>query len=236
MADALRRASAASVTAVVPYFGYSRQDRRVAPRSPISAKVVANLLSTAGFSRIVSVDLHAGQLQGFFDIPTEDLSALPAALASILEGERPEDVVVVSPDAGGVERARAASEGTGCDLAIVDKRRPRPNESEVLHLIGDVEGKVAVLVDDLVDTAGTLVKAAEALMARGARRVVGCATHGVLSGPALERIAASCLESLVTTDTIPLPAKAVGMGRLRQVSVAGELADALRRIHAGQAR
>ncbi|MFM2152872.1 MAG: hypothetical protein RL199_1307 [Pseudomonadota bacterium] len=234
MTDALRRASAASITAVVPYFGYARQDRKVAPRAPITAKLVANMMSTAGLNRVLSMDLHAGQLQGFFDIPTDNLYARPVLLEQMLQEDTPDDIVIVSPDAGGVERARAYSKRVGCSLAIIDKRRQKANESEVMNLIGDVEGKVAILVDDLVDTAGTLAQAAGALKVRGARRVLAYVAHGVLSGKAVEKIEASPLEELVTTDTIPLSGTARASTRIRQVSVAPTFADAIRRIRDGE--
>jgi ribose-phosphate pyrophosphokinase len=234
MTDALRRASAASITAVVPYFGYARQDRKVAPRAPITAKLVANMMSTAGLTRVLSMDLHAGQLQGFFDIPTDNLYARPVLLEQMLREGTPDDIVIVSPDAGGVERARAYSKRVGCSLAIIDKRRQKANESEVMNLIGDVEGKVAILVDDLVDTAGTLAQAAGALKARGARRVLAYVAHGVLSGKAVEKIEASPLEELVTTDSIPLSEKARASSKIRQVSVAPTFADAIRRIRDGE--
>jgi ribose-phosphate pyrophosphokinase len=234
MTDALRRASAASITAVVPYFGYARQDRKVAPRAPITAKLVANMMSTAGLSRVLSMDLHAGQLQGFFDIPTDNLYARPVMLDQMMREGSPEEIVIVSPDAGGVERARAYSKRVGCSLAIVDKRRQKANESEVMNLIGDVEGKVAILIDDLVDTAGTLAQAAGALKARGARRVLAYVAHGVLSGKAVEKLEASPLEELVTTDTIPLSGAARGSRKIRQVSVAPTFADAIRRIRDGE--
>jgi ribose-phosphate pyrophosphokinase len=234
MTDALRRASAASITAVVPYFGYARQDRKVAPRAPISAKLVANMMSTAGLTRVLSMDLHAGQLQGFFDIPTDNLYARPVLLDQMLREGSPDEIVIVSPDAGGVERARAYSKRVGCSLAIVDKRRQKANESEVMNLIGDVEGKVAVLIDDMVDTAGTLAQAAGALKGRGARRVLAYVAHGVLSGRAVEKLEASPLEELVITDTIPLSAAARASGKVRQVSVAPTFADAIRRIREGE--
>jgi ribose-phosphate pyrophosphokinase len=234
MTDALRRASAASITAVVPYFGYARQDRKVAPRAPITAKLVANMMSTAGLTRVLSMDLHAGQLQGFFDIPTDNLYARPVMLEQMLREGTPDEIVIVSPDAGGVERARAYSKRVGCTLAIIDKRRQKANESEVMNLIGDVEGKVAILIDDLVDTAGTLAQAAAALKARGARRVLAYVAHGVLSGKAVEKLEASPLEELVTTDTIPLSAASRGCRKIRQLSVAPTFADAIRRIRDGE--
>ncbi len=234
MTDALRRASAATITAVVPYFGYARQDRKVAPRAPISAKLVANMMSIAGLTRVLSMDLHAGQLQGFFDIPTDNLYAMPVLLERMQRESAPNDLVVVSPDAGGVERARAYSKRLGCSLAIVDKRRRRANESEAMSLIGEVKGKTALLLDDMVDTAGTLTHAASALVEHGAQRVVGFATHGVLSGPAVGRIEASVIEKLVLTDTIPLAEKARACPKIEQLSVARTFAEAIRRIRYGE--
>lgn len=233
MTDALRRASAASITAVVPYYGYSRQDRKVAPRAPISAKLVANMMTTAGITRMVSMDLHAGQLQGFFDIPSDNLYAMPVLLERMRKIGPPDEMVVVSPDAGGVERARAYSKRLGSTLAIVDKRRLSPNVAEVLNLIGEVEGRTAVLVDDMIDTAGTLTHAAKLLMNKGARRVVAYATHAVLSGPAVERIEASPISEVVVTDTIALTEKARSCSKIVQVSSAGLLAEAIRRIQCG---
>src|SRR5262245_48359420 len=193
MCDALRRASAAGITAVIPYYGYARQDRKVAPRTPITSKLVADLLVAAGVNRVVSLDLHAGQIQGFFNIPFDHLFAMPALLDEHLRQHYFKDVVIVSPDAGGVERARAYSNRLDGTLAIVDKRRERANESEVMNIIGEVEGKNCLILDDLIDTAGTLVNAANALMGAGARKVAACATHAVLSGPAVQRITDSPL-------------------------------------------
>lgn len=234
MTDALRRASADSITAVVPYFGYARQDRKVAPRAPITAKLVANMMSTAGITRVLSMDLHAGQLQGFFDIPTDNLFAMPVMLERMRELGPADDLVIVSPDAGGVERARAYSKRIGCTLAIVDKRRQKANVSEVMHLIGAVEGKTAILIDDMVDTAGTLTQAANALIANGARRVVAFASHAVLSGPAVQRIEASPIEKVYLTDTIPLGPAAKACPKLQQLSVARTFAEAIRRIRYGE--
>jgi ribose-phosphate pyrophosphokinase len=234
MTDALRRASADSITAVVPYFGYARQDRKVAPRAPITAKLVANMMSTAGLTRVLSMDLHAGQLQGFFDIPTDNLFAMPVMLEHIRELGGPDDIVIVSPDAGGVERARAYSKRIGCALAIVDKRRQKANVSEVMNLIGEVRGKTAVLLDDMVDTAGTLTQAAAALADKGARRVVAFATHGVLSGPAVQRIEGSVLEKVYLTDTIALQPAARACKKIQQLSVAPTFAEAIKRIRFGE--
>jgi ribose-phosphate pyrophosphokinase len=231
MVDACRRASAGRITAVVPYFGYARQDRRPrATRVAITAKVVANLLAGAGVHRVLTVDLHADQIQGFFDIPVDNVYASPVLLGDVWR-QKYDDLVVVSPDVGGVVRARAiAKRLDDADLAIIDKRRPRANESEVMNIIGEVEGKSCVLVDDLVDTAGTLCHAARALKDVGAKRVVAYITHPVLSGPAVSRIEASELDELVVTDTIPLRDDARACRKVRQLSVAGLLAETMRRI------
>jgi ribose-phosphate pyrophosphokinase len=226
--DALRRASAARITAVVPHYPYARQDRKSSGREPISAKLVANLLTTAGVDRVLTMDLHAPQIQGFFDIPLDHLTSMPI-LAKYLEryaGERP---MVVSPDAGGVHRARLLAERLGIPVGFVDKRRPEPNVAEVVHVVGKVEGRTAILVDDMIDTGGTTAAAARALLDFGARRVVAAATHAVLSGPAIERLREAPLEEIVLTDTLPLPAGADG--RYRVLSVAPLLADAIVRIH-----
>jgi len=234
MCDALKRASAGSITAVVPYYGYGRQDRKVAPRSPITAKLVADLLEAAGATRVVSMDMHAGQIQGFFNIPFDHLYASPLFLDDIrTKFPDPGELVMVSPDAGGVERARAYSKRLGCSLAIVDKRRPKPNVSEVMSLIGDVRDKVAILLDDMVDTAGTLTQAAVAVAEGGARRIFAYAVHGVLSGPALQRIKQSPIETLILSDTIPLSEEAIATGKLRAVSTARLFGEAIRRIHEG---
>lgn len=231
MTDALRRASARSITAVIPYYGYARQDRKVAARTPITSKLLADLIVSAGMNRVVCVDLHAGQIQGFFNIPFDHLFALPVFLDSYLSKFFGPDAVFVSPDAGGVERARAYSKRLDASLAIIDKRRERANESEVMHIIGDVEGKDCIIVDDLVDTAGTLCNAAHALVRYGAKRVVACATHAVLSGPALQRIENSPLDEMVVTNTIPLSPEARQSRKIRQISIAPLLAEAIRRIH-----
>jgi ribose-phosphate pyrophosphokinase len=231
MVDALRRASAGSITAVMPYYGYARQDRKVAPRTPISAKLCADLLVTSGVSRVVSIDLHAGQIQGFFNIPFDNLYAMPVMLDGYLRKKYDANAVFVSPDAGGVERARAYSKRVNANLAIIDKRRERANESEVMHLIGDVTDRDCVIVDDLVDTAGTVCLGAKALMDHGARSVVVCATHAVLSGPALQRIIDSPISELIVTNTIQLSPEAKACSKIRQLSVAPLLAEALRRIH-----
>jgi ribose-phosphate pyrophosphokinase len=231
MMDALKRASAATITAVIPYYGYARQDRKVAPRTPITAKLVADLLTTAGADRVVTVDLHAGQIQGFFNIPVDNLYAAPVILNYLRSNFSPDNVVMVSPDAGGTERARAYAKRIGCTLAVIDKRRSGPNVSEVMHLIGDVQGKIAIILDDMVDTAGTLTQAAKALKEHGAKSIFACATHGVLSGPAIERINASEIEEMVITDTIPLGVKAEMTGKIKILPVAELLAEAIKRIH-----
>jgi ribose-phosphate pyrophosphokinase len=231
MADACRRASASRITAVIPYFGYARQDRRPrATRVPITAKLVADMISTAGIDRVLTIDLHADQIQGFFDIPVDNVYSSPVLLGEVWK-QKYDDMIVVSPDVGGVVRARAiAKRLDDADLAIIDKRRPRPNESQVMNIIGDVVGKTCVLVDDLVDTAGTLCLAAQALKDAGASKVVSYITHPVLSGKAVERVASSALDELVVTDTIPLGAAARACPRIRVLSVAGLLAETMRRI------
>jgi ribose-phosphate pyrophosphokinase len=234
MVDALKRASARRITAVMPYFGYARQDRR--PRStrvPISAKVVANLLETVGVERVLTMDLHADQIQGFFDIPVDNIYASPVLLAD-LKSKSYRDLVVVSPDVGGVVRARALAKQLGCDLAIIDKRRPTANVSEVMHVIGEIEGRNCVIMDDMIDTAGTLVKAAEVLKERGAKSVYAYCTHSVFSGPAIERIAKSALDEVVITNTIPLSDAAKACKKIRQLSVAFLFAETIRRITDGE--
>jgi len=234
MVDALKRASARRVTAVVPYFGYARQDRR--PRSTrvaISAKVVADLFETVGVGRVLTMDLHADQIQGFFDIPVDNIYASPVLLSDLKSKSYP-DLVVVSPDVGGVVRARALAKQLGCDLAIIDKRRPAANVSEVMHVIGEIEGRNCVIMDDMIDTAGTLVKAAEVLKDRGAKRVFAYCTHPILSGPAIERIANSQLDEVVITNTIPLNEAAKANPKIRQLSVAFLFAETIRRISDGE--
>ena len=231
MIDALRRASARRITAVMAYYGYARQDRKVIPRTPITAKLVANLITVAGARRVLTIDLHAGQIQGFFDIPVDHLYAAPVLIRYLKEEFRGKDLVIVSPDAGGVERARAYAKRLDAGLAIIDKRRLRPNESEVMNVVGDVRGKVAIILDDMIDTAGTMCKAAEALAERGAKEVHGMATHPVLSGPALERIKKSPMKSVVVTDTIPLREEAQKLKKIKVLSVAELLGEAIRRIH-----
>lgn len=230
MIDALKRASAGSITAVMPYYGYARQDRKVAPRTPITAKLVADLLQAAGASRVVSMDLHAGQIQGFFNVPFDHLYAMPAFLEYLRPRLSPGSVCV-SPDAGGVERARAYAKRLGSELAIIDKRRPSANVSEVMNIVGAVEGRDCVIVDDMIDTAGTLTNAAKALTDRGAKRVFACATHPVLSGPAIERIRDSVLEEVLVTDTIPLRDEAKGIAKFKVLSVSRLLGEAIKRIH-----
>ncbi len=227
--DALKRSSANRVTAVIPYYGYARQDRKVLPRAPITAKLVADLLTAAGVSRVLTMDLHAGQIQGFFNIPVDHLYAAPVMLEYI-KANWDNDIVIVSPDAGGVERARAFAKRLNATLAIIDKRRTGPNDSRVMNIIGDVEEKTAVLLDDMVDTAGTMVQGADALRESGAKRVFACATHPVLSGPAIERLEKSVIEQLVVTNTIPLGKKAA-CTKIRVLSVAGLLGEAIKRIH-----
>ena len=234
MVDAFKRASARRITAVIPYFGYARQDRR--PRStrvPISAKVVANLLETVGVERLLTMDLHADQIQGFFDIPVDNIYASPVLLSDLKSKAYP-NLVVVSPDVGGVVRARALAKQLGSDLAIIDKRRAAANVSEVMHVIGDIEGRNCVIMDDMIDTAGTLVKAAEVLKERGANRVYAYCTHPVFSGPAIERIAASQLDEVVITNTIALSKTALACKKIRQLSVAFLFAETIRRISDGE--
>ncbi|HRH18008.1 MAG TPA: ribose-phosphate pyrophosphokinase [Aquabacterium sp.] len=233
MADALKRASAQRVTAVIPYFGYARQDRR--PRSTrvaISARVVADLLETVGVSRVLTMDLHADQIQGFFNIPVDNIYASPVLLSDV-QAKRYEDLVVVSPDVGGVVRARALAKQLGCDLAIIDKRRPKANVSEVMHVIGEIDGRNCVIMDDMIDTAGTLVKAAEVLKERGAKSVYAYCTHAVFSGPAIDRIKTSQLDEVVITNTIPLNDSAKGTPKIRQLSTAFLFAETIRRITDG---
>ncbi|HEX4381713.1 MAG TPA: ribose-phosphate pyrophosphokinase [Myxococcales bacterium] len=235
MIDAARRASAASITAVVPYFGYARQDRKVAPRTPITARLVADLITSAGADRFVSMDLHAGQIQGFFDMPSDHLYASPVLLEDMRKkyGHMAEDCVMVSPDAGGVERARAFAKRLGTTLAIVDKRRPKPNVAEVMQIVGDVRGKTAIMFDDMVDTAGTLALGAKALHDAGARRVVAYTVHPVLSGPAIERLQSSSIDELVVTNTVQLRENARACSKVSQLSVARIFGEAIRRIHSG---
>lgn len=230
--DALKRASAASVTAVIPYYGYARQDRKVAPRAPITAKCMADLLTTAGANRVVSVDLHATQIQGFFNCPFDHLFGVPTLARAWKEAHgEGDEFVIVSPDAGGVERARAFAKRINSSLAIIDKRRSGPNEAKAMHLIGDVAGKTAVIVDDMIDTAGTLTQAVDSLLKNGAKQVFAVATHAVFSGPAASRLKESKIEKVFVTDTIPLSEAAINSGKVQVISVAGVLAEAIRRIH-----
>lgn len=232
MIDAARRASSASITAVIPYFGYARQDRKVAPRTPITAKLVADLIEAAGASRVVSLDLHAGQIQGYFRAPFDHMYAMPVLLDHMRKRfDDPSKVVIVSPDAGGVERARAYSKRLGAALAIVDKRRIKANVAEVLNVVGDVKDKDAVLLDDIIDTAGTLTQAAAAIKNHGARRIFAYASHGVLSGPAISRINESMIEEVVVTNTIPLAPQAQACDKVKVLSVAWLFGEAIRRIH-----
>jgi len=231
MMDAMKRASTATITAVIPYYGYARQDRKAAPRTPISAKLVADLLTTAGADRVVTIDLHAGQIQGFFNIPVDNLYAAPVILAYLKERFSGQNVVMVSPDAGGTERARAFAKRLECPMAVIDKRRTGPNVAEVMHLIGDVKDKTAIILDDMIDTAGTLTQAAGALKQNGAAAIYACATHGVLSGPAIDRINGSVIEEVVLTDSIPLGEKSARTSKVKVLSVAPLLAEAIRRIH-----
>ena len=231
MADAVRRASASSLTAVMPYFGYARQERKSASRSPISAKLVADMLTSAGVDRVLSLELHAAQIQGFFNIPVDNLYAEPVLVDDMRQHYNSPDSVIVSPDVGGVVRVRSLAKVLDKPIAIIDKRRPAPNETAVMHVIGDVQGKTCILYDDMIDTAGTITAAAEALLTRGgAKRVVAYAAHGVLSGPALERLQASSLAEIVVTDTIPQAAHQQVCSKLRIVSSAPLLAEAIRRI------
>ncbi len=239
MVDALKRASAGEITAVIPYYGYGRQDRKVAPRAPITSKLVADMLSTAGATRVISMDLHAGQIQGFFDVPFDHLYAMPVMLTDMKErllddSADPDSLVVVAPDAGGVERARAYAKRLHAGLAIIDKRRTGPNVAEVMNIIGDVDGKRAVIIDDMVDTAGTLTQAARAVVSEGATEVTAYGTHAVLSGPALERLEGSPLKELVVTDTIPLTKACAASAKLRVLSVAPLVSEAIKRVHTGE--
>ncbi len=230
MIDAMKRASAYRITAVIPYYGYARQDRKVTPRAPITAKLVADLIATAGANRVLSMDLHAGQIQGFFNIPVDNLFATPVLLDYIKEDYRT-NTVIVSPDTGGVVRARAFATRLGVNLAIIDKRREGPNEAQVMNIIGNVAGKKVVVLDDLIDTAGTVVQAAKALKEAGALDVSVCCTHPVLSGPAIERLESSDIKEIIVTDTIPLHDGAKACKRVKVLSVAGLLSEAVRRIY-----
>lgn len=234
MIDALKRASAGSIVAVIPYFGYARQDRKVRPRTPITAKLVADLISAAGADRVVSMDLHAGQIQGFFNIPFDHLYAMPIFIDHLrTHGLQNSDTIVVSPDAGGVERARAYSKRLGADLAIIDKRRSAPGVSEVMNIIGDVKGKNAVIIDDIIDTAGTLCNAAQAIMENGAKSVQCCATHPVFSGKAVERINNSALSSVTVANTVKMSQEGLDSDKINVLSVGRLLGEAVKRIHHG---
>lgn len=233
MAEACKRSSAGRITAVMPYFGYARQDRKVQPRAPITARLVADLLQAAGIGRILTMDLHAGQIQGFFDIPVDNLYAQPVLLNHIREqiAGKPGETVAVSPDAGGVERARSYAKYLNAGLAIIDKRRSAPNEAAVMHIVGDVKDRIAVLIDDMVDTAGTLTKGGSAVKQEGARSIAAVSTHPVLSGPAVKRLEDSVFDKLVVTDTIPLSPEAEALDKIEVVSVAPLFAEAIRSIH-----
>jgi ribose-phosphate pyrophosphokinase len=230
LVDALKRASAMRITAVLPYYGYARQDRKVQPRVPISAKMVADLLTVVGVDRVLTMDLHAGQIQGFFHIPVDNLFATPVILEYFKELNLPE-IVMVSPDAGGVERARSFAKQLDSSLAIIDKRRPGPNEAEVMNIIGDVEGKNAIILDDMVDSAGTMTKAAASLKEAGATKVYACCTHGVLSNPAIERITGSVLEECIITNTIPLRDEAKACNKIKVLDVSKLFGEAIERIY-----
>ncbi|MBX2813952.1 MAG: ribose-phosphate pyrophosphokinase [Myxococcales bacterium] len=232
MIDALRRASAEHVTAVIPYYGYGRQDRKVAPRTPISAKLIADLIDVAGATRVLSLDMHAGQIQGFFNVPVDHLFATPVLLEHIRE-HRGSNMVLVSPDAGGVDRARAFGKRLNANIGMIDKRRPRANEARVMQVVGDVDGMDVIIIDDMIDTAGTLVASAEAIKARGAKKIFAYATHPVFSGPAVQRILDSPIEQVIVTDTIPLTEEAAACPKIEVVSVAPLIAEAIRRIHYG---
>ncbi|MCX5830599.1 MAG: ribose-phosphate pyrophosphokinase [Deltaproteobacteria bacterium] len=229
MIDAMKRASADRITAVIPYYGYARQDRKVAPRAPITAKLVADLITTAGANRVLAMDLHAGQIQGFFNIPVDNLFATPV-LIDYLKKNYPENTVLVSPDTGGVGRARAFGTRLGANLAIIDKRREGPNEAQVMNIIGEVKGCRVIILDDMIDTAGTVIKAAQALEEAGATEVSVCCTHPVLSGPAIERLQGSNIKEVIVTDTIPLQENAKACKRITVLSVAGLLSEAVKRI------
>ncbi len=234
LTDALKRASATSVTAVIPYYGYARQDRKVKPRAPITAKLVADLITTSGISRVVAVDLHAGQIQGFFNIPVDHIFASPVLLDYIKETNNNNDLVIVSPDAGGMERARVFAKKLDAGLAMTDKRRPNPNQAEIMNVIGDVEGKSVILFDDLVDTAGTAIQAAQALMKNGAKRASLCCTHAVLSGKAIERIKDSVLEEVIITDTIPPSQDVIDCDKFKVLTIADLLGESIKRITTGE--
>ena len=233
MLDALKRASAGRITAVIPYYGYARQDRKVSPRAPISAKTVADFISVSGADRVVTIDLHAGQIQGFFNCPVDNLYAAPVMLEPLRQIAN-DNIVIVSPDAGGVERARSYAKRLNAPLAIVDKRRDKPNQAQAMHVIGDVEGKSSIIVDDIIDTAGTLCAAADVLLKYGATEIIACATHPVMSGPAIDRInATESLKRVIVTDTIPLGDKKDRCPKIQVVSVAALMAKTIHNIHTG---
>jgi len=234
LTDALKRASATAVTAVIPYYGYARQDRKVKPRAPITAKLVADLITTSGISRVVTADLHAGQIQGFFNIPVDHIYAAPVLLDYIKKTRNNGDLVIVSPDAGGMERARAFAKGLNAGLAMTDKRRPNPNQAEIMNVIGDVEGKSVILFDDLVDTAGTAIQAAEALIRNGAKSASLCCSHGVLSGNAVERIKDSVLEEVIITDTIPPSKEILESDKFKVLTIADLLGESIKRVTTGE--
>lgn len=233
MVDALQRSSAGTITMVLPYYAYARQDRQARPRTPITAKLVADLITTSGATRVMAMDLHAGQIQGFFSVPFDHLYATPVLLEAMrgVAGDRLDEAIVVSPDAGGVERARQYAKRLGTELAIIDKRRPAANVAEVMNVIGDVRGKTAFLVDDMIDTAGTLCSAAEALVRNGAKSVYAFATHGLFNGPAVERVDASSLSKVFVTNTVPVKPNQVGCSRIEVLSVGAVLGEAIRRVH-----
>lgn len=232
--DALKRASARAITAVIPYYGYARQDRKVQPRAPITAKLVADIIVKAGVGRVVTVDLHAGQIQGFFDVPVDHLYASPVFIDYLTNNFNKDEMVIVSPDAGGMERARVYAKRLDVRLAMTDKRRTAPNVAEIMHVIGDVKGKTAVIIDDMVDTAGTAVLSAEAIAKKGAKRVALCCTHGVLSGNAVEKIENSVLEEVIITDTIPPQEETKRCGKIKVLSIADLIGEAIKRIAAGE--
>lgn len=230
MIDAMKRASADRITAVIPYYGYARQDRKVAPRAPISAKLVADLITIAGANRVLSIDLHAGQIQGFFNIPVDNLFATPVLL-NYIKKQFKDNLVIVSPDTGGVERARAFGKRLGASLAIIDKRREGPNESQVMNIIGNVKGMTAIILDDMIDTAGTIVQAADATVQAGATEVYACCSHPVLSGPAMERLENSIIKEVIVTDSVPLHDRARECSKIKVLTVSGILSEAVRRIY-----
>lgn len=230
MIDAMKRASADRITAVIPYYGYARQDRKVAPRAPISAKLVADLITVAGANRVLSIDLHAGQIQGFFNIPVDNLFATPVLL-NYIKKQFKDNLVIVSPDTGGVERARAFGKRLGASLAIIDKRREGPNESQVMNIIGKVNGMTAIILDDMIDTAGTIVQAADATVQAGAKEVYACCSHPVLSGPAVERLEKSIIKEVIVTDSVPLHDRAKECSKMKVLTVSGILSEAVRRIY-----